>query len=56
MSPYPGDHFCRLAEVGASLHGVGFGEVVFNKSQTNVVTHLVELLVHLGIVALVVLA
>lgn len=54
--PYTRNHLGRLAEVGASLHGVGLGEVVFDQSQSDVVTHFVELFVHLRIIAFVVFA
>lgn len=51
-----GDHVCGLAEVATPPHGVGLGEVVLDQAQADVVAHIVQLLVHLHVVALVVLA
>ena len=51
-----GNHVGGFAEIGASLHGVGLGEVVLYEAEADVVAHLVELLVHFGVVAVKVLA
>lgn len=56
MRTYTSNHLGCLAEVGASLHGIGLGKVVLNEPQPNIVAHLVELLVDLDIIALVVFA
>lgn len=56
MSPYPRYHIGRLAKVGAALHCVRLRQVVFDKTQADVVAHLVQLPVHFSIVALVVFA
>ncbi len=53
---YLGYHLGRFPEIGAALHRVGFGQVVLDQPQPDVVAHLVQLLVHLDIVAIEVLA
>lgn len=53
---YPCNHVGCLSEIGTPLHGVRLGEVVFYQAQTYVVSHLVQLLVHLGVVVVKVLA
>lgn len=49
------DHISRFPEVGASAYARP-GQKVLDKSQPNIVTHLVQLFVHFGIVAIVVMA
>lgn len=50
-----GDHLCCFSKVGTPPHCVGLGEVVLYQPQADVVAHLVELLVHLDVVAVEVL-
>lgn len=48
------DHISRFPEVGASAY-VRAGQKVLDKPQPNVVTHLVQLFVYFGVVAIIVL-
>ena len=56
VSTHPCNHVGRLAKVGTPLHGIGLGQVILNEAQADVIPHLVQLLVDLGIVAVKVLA
>lgn len=48
-------HFGSFAKVGTPSHGVGLGEIIFDQTQADVVTHAVQLLVDLDVVALKIL-
>ena len=50
------DHLCGFTKVGAPAHRVGLGQVVLDQPETNVVSHLIQLLVDFGVVILEVLA
>ena len=50
-----GDDVGGLAKASAPPHGIGFSEVILDQTQADIITHLVELLVNLDIVALVIL-
>jgi hypothetical protein len=49
-------HVGCFAEVGATLHGIRLGKIILNQPQANVIAHLIQLPVDLGIVVLVVFA
>lgn len=50
------DHLCGFTKVGAPAHRVRLGQVVLDQTETNVVAHLIQLLVDLDVVILKVLA
>lgn len=50
------DHLCGFTKVGAPAHRVRLGQVVLDQTETNVISHLIQLLVDFGIVILEVLA
>jgi hypothetical protein len=50
------DHLSRLLEIRAPFHGIRLREIVFDQSEADVVTHLVQLLVDFHVIALVVFA
>lgn len=50
------DHLCGFTEVGTPAHRVGLGQVVLDQTETNVVSHLIQLLVDFDVVILEILA
>jgi hypothetical protein len=51
-----GNHLGGFAEVGAPSHRIGFGQIIFDEAQADIVAHSVQLLVDLDVVTLKVLA
>lgn len=48
-----GNHLCRVPK-SATAASVGFGEKIFNEPHANVVAHLIELLIDLGVVVIII--
>ena len=55
VATYLRDGICCLSEIGTSL-GAGLGKEILNKTHSNVVSHLVQLLVDFHIVTFIVIA
>ena len=50
------NHLCRFSKIRAPPHSIRLGQIILNQPQSDVVAHLVQLLVDFYVIALVVFA